>query len=215
MTPVPLVKVCGIRRMEDARLAAELGAAAIGFIFWPGSRRFVEPDAAAEISAALPADVLRVGVFVDQTPAGISDVAVRAGLQAAQLHGSEAVAEYLWLGLTIVKAIAVPDGFDPAVVDAVPASVTVLLDAHDPVRHGGTGRTIDWQAAAAVAARRRTILSGGLTPDNVAAAASRVRPYMIDVSSGVESSPGVKDAARLRAFFAALGAPGRRLDESE
>ncbi len=215
MTPVPLVKVCGIRRMDDARLAAELGAAAIGFIFWPGSRRFIEPDAAAEISAALPADVLRVGVFVDQTPAGISDAAVRAGLQAAQLHGSEAVAEYLWLGLTIVKAIAVPDRFDPAVVDAVPASVTVLLDAHDPVRHGGTGRTIDWQAAAAVAARRRTILSGGLTPDNVAAAASRVRPYMIDVSSGVESSPGVKDAARLRAFFAALGAPGRRLDESE
>lgn len=215
MTSVPLVKVCGVRRLEDARLAVELGAAAIGFIFWPGSRRFVEPEAAAEISAALPADVRRVGVFVDQAPALVSDIAMRAGLHAAQLHGAEAVAAYLPLGLTIVKAIAVPDGFDPAVVDAVPAAVTVLLDAHDPVRHGGTGRTIDWQAAAAVAARRRTILSGGLTPDNVAAAAGRVRPYMLDVSSGVESSPGVKDAARLRAFFAALGAPGRRLDGSE
>lgn len=206
----PRVKVCGISRAEDAQLAAALGAAAIGFIFWPGSRRFVAPAIAAGIAAQLPEGVARIGVFVDQTPAEIGAVAAVAGLTVIQLHGAESAADYAVLGLPIVKAIPVPDAFDPAVVEEVPADVTVLLDAHDPIRRGGTGRTVDWTAAAAVAGRRQTILSGGLTADNVAEAIARVRPYMIDVSSGVESSPGVKDAARLRAFFAAVGAARQR-----
>ncbi len=147
---------------------------------------------------------------MDQTPAEIGAVAAVAGLTVIQLHGAESAADYAVLGLPIIKAIPVPDAFDPAVVEEVPADVTVLLDAHDPIRRGGTGRTVDWTAAAAVAGRRQTILSGGLTADNVAEAIARVRPYMIDVSSGVESSPGVKDAARLRAFFAAVGAARQR-----
>jgi phosphoribosylanthranilate isomerase len=202
------VKVCGIQRIEDAVLAAALGASAIGFIFWPGSPRFIDPARARVIADALPADVLRVGVFVDQAPEYVRDVADRVSLGAAQLHGSESADAYADLGLQLIKAIAVTDPFDGSAIDAVPLEVTVLLDAHDPVRRGGTGRTIDWSIAAAMAARRRTILSGGLNAANVSEAVQRVRPYMIDVSSGVESAPGIKDAARLRAFFNALAHRG-------
>lgn len=201
----PRVKICGIRRAQDARLAVSLGASAVGFIFWPGSPRYVEPGAAGRIAADLPPSVMRVGVFVDAPPAHVAASAAEAGLDAVQLHGRERSGDYAGMGLTVIKAVAVPAGFDPAAVDVEPPDVLVLLDAHDPIRRGGTGQTIDWTTAAAVAARRPTILSGGLTASNVEDAVRTVRPYMIDVSSGVESAPGVKDAARLRAFFAALG----------
>ncbi len=201
---VPLVKVCGIRRVQDALAAVELGASAVGFIFWPGSARFVDPEKARMISAALPAHVLRVGVFVDQEPAHVTEVARRVPLGALQLHGSESAAAYQESGCEIIKAFGVSSTFDTSAVDALPAHVTVLLDAHDPLRHGGTGRTIDWSIAATVSARRRTILSGGLTPQNVREAVRRVHPSMVDVSSGVETAPGIKDPAKLRAFFDAL-----------
>jgi phosphoribosylanthranilate isomerase len=207
----PGVKICGIQRVEDGRLAAELGAAAIGFIFWPGSPRFIDPERASAIAAAIPDHVLRVGVFVDQAPEYVAEVARRVPLGAAQLHGSESVDAYLDLGIAIIKAVAVTDPFDASLIDGLRDDVPILLDAHDPVRRGGTGRTIDWSIAAAMAARRRTILSGGLTPANVREAVDRVRPYMVDVSSGVESAPGIKDAARLREFFGALGSPAEPL----
>jgi phosphoribosylanthranilate isomerase len=200
----PGVKICGIQRVQDATLAAELGAAAIGFIFWPGSARFIAPGTARAVAAALPPPVQKVGVFVDQAPEYVRDVGQSVSLDAVQLHGSESVADYAGLGLRLIKAIAVSDPFDGSAIDALPADVMVLLDAHDPVRHGGTGRTIDWSIAAAMAARRPTILSGGLNAQNVCAAVERVRPEMIDVSSGVESAPGIKDATKLRAFFEAL-----------
>ena len=205
-----LVKVCGMRRVEDAVLAAELGASAVGFIFWPGSPRFIDASNARTIAAAVPPAVLRVGVFVDQAPDFVKQVAERVPLDAVQLHGDESSEDYAGLGVPLIKAIPVSDPFEATVIDAVPEDVTVMLDAHDPVRRGGTGRTIDCSIAAAMAARRRTILSGGLHPQNVSEAVDRVRPYMVDVSSGVESSPGVKDAAKLRAFFRAL-APDRQL----
>jgi phosphoribosylanthranilate isomerase len=201
---VPGVKVCGLRRGEDAALAAELGAAAVGFIFWPASPRFVDPATARAVAAAVPAGVIRVGVFVDQAPAFVEEVIATVPLDAVQLHGTESIAEYTHLGVRLIKAIPVSDPFDGSVIDAVPDEVTVLLDAHDPERRGGTGRTIDWSVAAAMAARRPTILSGGLNPLNVGEAVARVRPYMIDVSSGVESAPGIKDPARMRAFFRAI-----------
>lgn len=198
------VKVCGIRLLEDARLAAELGASAIGFIFWPRSPRYIDPELASIIAAALPQEVMVTGVFVDQEPAAVAAVARAVRLDAIQLHGTEDVAAYAGMPQRLIKAVAVGDGFEPGAIDALPESVTVLLDAHDPVRRGGTGRTIDWSAAAAIAARRETILSGGLNPLNVAEAIARVRPRMIDVSSGVESAPGRKDPATLRALFAAI-----------
>lgn len=199
-----LVKICGITRLEDAVLAVELGASAIGFVFWPASPRAVHPAKAREISAALPARVASIGVFVDQSRDYVSAVAKQAGLSAIQLHGEESLAYAASLHRPVIKAVAVGEGFVPESVDAFPESVTVLLDAHDPVRRGGTGMTIDWSLAAAAAARRPVFLSGGLHPGNIADAIVRVRPFAVDLSSGVESSPGVKDPAKLRALFAAL-----------
>lgn len=203
---IPHVKICGITRAEDGLLAAELAASAVGFIFWPGSPRFIDPWRARAIVRALPPDVSTIGVFVDQPVEYVAAVAKLLSLGAVQLHGSERVEMFAKTGRRIIKSVAVRDGVELAALADLPASVTVLLDAHDPVRHGGTGRTIDWSAAAAVAARRRTILSGGLNPENVRAAVAQVQPYMIDVSSGVESAPGVKDHGKMRALFAALNA---------
>jgi phosphoribosylanthranilate isomerase len=200
------VKICGIRRLEDALLATELGANALGFVFWPSSPRFLDPEDARPIAAALPPFVTTVGVFVDQPLAHVADVARRLNLGAVQLHGQEPPDSYADVGTLVIKAVAVRDGVDcgPA-IQAVPPCATVLLDAHDPIRRGGTGRTIDWSQAAAAARTRPVILSGGLNADNVRTAVEIVHPYAVDISSGVESTPGVKDASRLRALFAALG----------
>lgn len=195
------VKICGIRRKEDALLAAELGACAVGFVFWPGSPRFIDPYRARPIAAALPPCVAPIGVFVDQAPAYVAGVASLVNLAAVQLHGAEAIEMYSHLGHRVIKAFGVDGSFEAAALRTVPAHVTVLLDAHDPVRRGGTGRTIEWNAAAEVARSRRTILSGGLDASNIRAAIEAVQPYAVDVSSGVESAPGVKDSGRLREFF--------------
>jgi phosphoribosylanthranilate isomerase len=198
------IKICGIRRLEDASLAVKLGASALGFVFWPSSPRFIEPELARELIGSLPAFATTVGVFVDQPPAYVSEVARRLKLGAVQLHGNEPPEAYEGVPCRLIKALAVANGIDTEVAAAaVPETATVLLDAHDPVKRGGTGRTIDWTIAAGLARRRPIILSGGLDADNVSAAIEAVRPYAIDVSSGVEAAPGVKDANRLRALFAA------------
>jgi phosphoribosylanthranilate isomerase len=202
----PRVKVCGICRAEDAQLAVTLGASAIGFIFWPASPRYCDPARAEEIAGGLPAHITAVGVFVDQPVNHVIEVANRVRLGAVQLHGSEVVEEFARVRQPLIKAVAVTNSFVPEDVDRLPAGVTVLLDAHDPVRRGGTGRTIDWTTAAQVAVRRRTILSGGLRAENVREAIAHVHPHMVDVSSGVESAPGLKDPAKLHAFFAAMAA---------
>lgn len=196
------VKVCGITRREDALLAADLGASAVGFVFWPHSPRYVEPEAAAEIARALPADVAPVGVFVDPPLDDVRRIAARVGLAAVQLHGDEPATLCDGLPYRVLKAVPVVAGAATrAAAERVPRRVTVLLDARDPVRRGGTGRTVDWGVAAEVAARRRIFLAGGLGPGNVGEALRTVRPYGVDVSSGVEARPGRKDAGRLRVFF--------------
>jgi phosphoribosylanthranilate isomerase len=200
------VKICGICRVEDAAHAVALGASAIGFVFWPGSPRFIEPARARDIAAQLPAYVTAVGVFVDQPAAYVEEVAALVPLGAVQLHGAESIDAFAGVRQRVIKSAAVTETFDPAAVEGWPSFVTVLLDAHDPIRRGGTGRTIDWAVAARVARQRPTILSGGLTAANVAEAIARVQPEMIDVSSGVESAPGYKDADKLREFFAAVAA---------
>jgi phosphoribosylanthranilate isomerase len=200
------VKICGLRRAEDAELAAELGAAALGFVFWPGSPRFIDPYRVRPIVRALPPFAATVGVFVDQPVEYVMGVAGLLNLSAIQLHGAEPIEPYAHSSYRLIKGVPVTDGFDGRELARIPAAVTILLDAHDPVRRGGTGRTIDWSRAAAAARVRPIMLSGGLSPDNVRAAVELVRPYAIDVSSGVESSPGVKDPAKLRALFAALHA---------
>jgi len=198
------VKICGITRPEDAEIAAALGADAVGFVFWPRSPRFIDPGRARVIARALPPMVTAVGVFADQPPEEVGRVAAAVGLGAVQLHGQERISDYAELTCRVIKAVPMGPGRSPDAALALPAHVTVLLDAHDPVRLGGTGTTIDWTVAATVARARRVILSGGLRPANVRDAIATVAPYAVDVSSGVEASPGRKDPERLRALFDAI-----------
>jgi phosphoribosylanthranilate isomerase len=197
------VKVCGITRAQDAELAIRLGAAAVGFVFWPGSARYVAPDAARSVAEVVPAGVMKVGVFVNEDLDAVRNVMDVVGLDAAQLHGSETPDYCRMLRRRILKTIAMQRG-ESVDVSRFDSDVVLLLDAHDPERYGGTGRTVNWDAAREIAAIRPTILAGGLNAANIRLAVRSVRPYGVDVSSGVESAAGVKDPARLRSFFEAL-----------
>ena len=198
-----LVKICGITRLEDAELAVSCGANAVGFVFWRNSPRFIDPVRAQAIAAALPPFVTPVGVFVNQPAEDVNAVATLVGLGDVQLHGDETVEYAAAMTRPVLKALTLTTTADHT-FDRWPPATMVLLDAHDPVRRGGTGMTVDWTRAASIAARRPIVLAGGLTSGNVVDAIDRVRPFGIDVSSGVESSPGIKDEARIRALFAAL-----------
>jgi phosphoribosylanthranilate isomerase len=199
-----LVKICGITRLEDALDAAALGASAIGLVFWPGSPRAVDPIAARAIVEALPPLVTPIGVFVDQPESEVDRIAGNVRLGAVQLHGRESPAYCARLRRPVIKAFGVDESFDEAQMEPYPAGVTVLLDARDDTKRGGTGRRIDWTVAARVAAKRRTVLAGGVDASNVEDAIRAVRPFAIDVSSGVEREPGVKDHAKMRALFEAV-----------
>ena len=194
-----LVKVCGITRMEDARAAAAHGATAVGFVFWSGSPRCVEADAAAAIVATLPASVTPVGVFVNAPIETIVRTAERAGLGAVQLHGDERAAEARVLRWPILRSATL--GNAAALRETWPDGTVLLLDADEPTRRGGTGQAVDWQQAATVARQGRVVLAGGLTPENVAEAVARVRPFGVDVSSGVEDAPGVKNMDKMARFL--------------
>jgi phosphoribosylanthranilate isomerase len=204
MTPDPLtnrvIKICGITRLSDALHAISHGAGALGFVFWPQSPRYIAPERAAAIIAALPPDVDAVGVFVNESVDGIRAIVATTGISAIQLHGDEPPAYASALGWPVLKAIRVADAEDAA--GTWPAGTTFLVDAADPVRRGGTGVTVDWQQAAVAARGRRVMLAGGLTPDNVAAAIDAVRPFGVDVASGVEDAPGVKNQDKVARFLA-------------
>ena len=201
-----LVKICGITRESDAAAAVEAGASAIGFIFWPEGVRYVKPQRAREIVRTLPAFVTAVGVFVNETVERVNAVADIVGLGAVQLHGEEDPDWVERFERPVIKAVSRVDN-DTAI--RWPAQVTLLVDAHDPVNRGGTGVRADWAAAARLAAARRTLLAGGLRPENVVEAVTAVRPFGIDVSSGVEDAPGLKNPDRIRALFEALRAVPR------
>ena len=194
-----MVKICGITRQQDAEAAVAHGASAIGFIFWPDSPRFIDPYRARTIAKTLPPFVSTVGVFVNQPKDFINGVASLVPLSVVQLHGDEPPAFAARLSRPVMKAITRPES-----VTEWPKQVMLLFDVHDPVKRGGTGRVVDWTIAATVAHERRIVLAGGLTPDNVADAVAAVQPFGIDVSSGVELSPGIKDERRIAALFAAI-----------
>ncbi|HEY6103526.1 MAG TPA: phosphoribosylanthranilate isomerase [bacterium] len=191
------VKICGITDPAAAAVAAAAGADAIGLIFAP-SRRRVTVERAREIVGTLPPFVAKVGVFVDETRERIVETVEAVGLDTVQLHGSETPGFAGSFALPVLKAIRVRDEGSLATLDDY-AVAAYLLDTFDPELLGGTGRTFDWALAAAAALRHRILLSGGLRPDNVLEALDRVRPYGVDVSSGVETS-GVKDHAKIREF---------------
>jgi phosphoribosylanthranilate isomerase len=201
------VKICGITRAEDAKRAADLGAWAVGFVFWPRSPRFIEPSRARAIVDQLPAYVMPVGVFVDQPMEDVEEIARVVRLGAVQLHGDESVAYARPLTRRVIKALGLPQALADGILQGW-GDATVLLDATDAERRGGTGRPIDWRQAAEVARRRPVVLAGGLRPDNVAEAVRVVRPAAIDVSSGVERAPGEKDPRLMQALFAAVSSVG-------
>jgi len=200
------VKICGITELEDARLAVELGASALGFNFYPPSPRYVAPAAAAEIIQQLPPLVMPVGVFADETDAEhVATIAREGRVAAVQLHGPRFFATNCRLrNYLVIRAVAVGEAFKLEELTALHASA-FLLDAFDPQLIGGTGKTFDWSVAREAKQFGPVILAGGLTPENVAQAIREVQPFAVDVASGVESAPGKKDAAKLRAFFAAVG----------
>jgi phosphoribosylanthranilate isomerase len=201
-----LVKICGLTSPEDARAAAEAGAAAIGLVFWSRSPRAVDLPAARRIAAGLPPFVLRVGVFVDEEPGVIARIADSVGLDLVQLHGSEPPEAIAALPRRALKAVRVGGGFRPE--DALRYAghaAGLLLDTGEAALPGGTGRAFDWSVVASLRDRLGfLVLAGGLTPDNVATAIRVVRPDAVDVSSGVEAGPGRKDPAKMRAFVAAV-----------
>ena len=204
------VKICGLTRIEDARLAVDLGADAIGMIFWPQSPRVVNVEQARAICCAVPPFVTRVGVFVNLPPHDVAGIAQAVDLDVVQLHGDEDLEVFGRVGRRLLKTVSLTADDRLADVAAWPEHVMPLVDAHDATRRGGTGRVANWPRAALLARRRSIVLAGGLTPDNVGDAIRQVRPWAVDVSSGVERGPGVKSAERLRAFFNEVEAAGRQ-----
>lgn len=198
------VKVCGLTRKADVDAAVAAGADAVGFVLWQGSPRAVTPEHVASVTPDVPVRVWKVGVFVNASPDETARAIAVAGLTAIQLHGQEDVRQFLNLGVQVIKAAAPRNAEDVQALAALPPQVLVLIDAHDPVHHGGTGRSADWPTAARVAAIRPILLAGGLTASNVQSALAAVQPWGVDVSSGVETSPGIKDPSRIQAFMSTL-----------
>ena len=198
------VKICGITNLRDALLAAEAGADALGFNFWRGSPRFIEPAKAKRIIAELPPLVTPVGLFVNESPGGVKRVAKQTGLSTVQLHGDESPQEVKGLvaaGLTVIKVVTVGRDFRAAGLRAFAAADAFLLDAQVKGLRGGTGRKFDWAKARAARRYGQIILAGGLTPGNIARAIRAAQPYAVDVSSGVERRPGRKDPEKVRRFI--------------
>jgi phosphoribosylanthranilate isomerase len=208
---VTRVKICGITRLQDAELAASLGAWALGFILWPQSKRHVEEAVAAGIARQVRRQVELVGVFVNPTLDAVAHAVDAIGLTHIQLHGDEGPSFALEAGrrtgAKVIKATRVASAADLQAPERFRTNFHLLDTAVEGVV-GGSGRSWDWSLAARRRSKVPTILSGGLTPENVAVGIAAVRPYAVDVASGVEASPGVKDHAKLEAFLS-VAAPAR------
>ncbi|MBS0152567.1 MAG: phosphoribosylanthranilate isomerase [Nitrospira sp.] len=200
------IKICGITNVEDAKVAVAAGADALGFVLYRKSPRFVEAAMVRRIVAGLPPFVLPVGVFVNEEPSLVRSILDDCGLALAQLHGDEPASYCQDLGRPVLKALRLKNrGTFLALAEFQGrANVRgVLIDAFSNQAYGGTGQTVDWTLAQEAARSTPVVLAGGLTPANVAEAIARVRPYGVDVSSGVELSPGKKDHDKVRTFIEA------------
>lgn len=196
------IKICGLRRQEDALRAADLGADFLGFIFVPSTPRFIEPERAAAVAAPLRDRETRpklVGVFRDASPDYIREIASVVGLDMVQLHGTETDDDIRAIGIPAIKTFRVGDTLPDTT--SHPGAEWFLFDTFEERRAGGTGRRFDWSLLAMYPRTKPFLIAGGLTPDNIAAAISLVRPDAIDVASGVESEPGVKDHQKLEQLF--------------
>ena len=201
------VKICGITNLRDAQDAVDNGADAIGFNFYPGSKRYISPSDAALVSAQIPMRVEKIGVFVNSTLEEMLEIENEIQLDSVQLHGDESP-EFIEnvraeSEASIIKAVRIDAGFDPTDILKYKADA-ILLDAFSESERGGTGQTFDWTIAKkCVELVDQVYLAGGLSPDNVADAIRTVRPFAVDVASGVESLPGKKDPAKVSAFIKA------------
>jgi phosphoribosylanthranilate isomerase len=194
------VKICGITNLDDALLALDAGADALGFVFCSASPRHIFPEQAALIISQLPPFIQTVGLFVNESSDVVNKTADLCGIDIVQLHGDEPPDFCAEINRRIIKAVRVKDITSLESMQEFPVS-TYLLDAWSPAAYGGTGQTFNWDIAELAARQHRIILAGGLTPENIVDAIRQVRPYGVDVSSGVESSPGKKDAAKVREFI--------------
>jgi phosphoribosylanthranilate isomerase len=198
--PAVRVKICGITRLQDLQAAVTAGADAVGFVFAPESRRALPAAQAAALAAEVPAFIARVGLFMDQEYDVVAGVLDRVPLSLLQFHGREAPAFCRRFGRPYIKALGMRSAPDLAQAAAAFAdAAALLLDSHAQGQAGGTGQVFDWGRVPRLG--RPLVLAGGLTPDNVRAAVQRVRPWGVDVSSGVEDAPGIKNAGKIEAFI--------------
>ncbi len=198
------IKICGITRLEDALVAAELGADALGFVFHKPSPRYIEPEKAAGIIGKISRLVTTVGVFVDLPTGQLREIVATAGLDRAQLSGAESPEYCRTLGVNWIKGFRLATEEDLGQISAYGTDADILLDSYVKGVPGGTGKKFNWEWAAAARSHGRVILAGGLGPDNVAMAIRAAAPYAVDVSSGVEREPGIKDHQKIRKFMAAV-----------
>jgi phosphoribosylanthranilate isomerase len=204
-----IIKICGIKTLEIAQASVEAGADMLGFNFYPPSSRYITPEKCTEIlSALIPghASLVTVGIFVNEDPDRIREIMTTCKLDLAQLAGDETPQDLTALGGKALKAVrpcSLPEAEEQLRVFGRPTAPALLVDAHIKGAYGGTGETGDWALARQLAAQAPILLAGGLNPENVAAAVRAVDPWGVDVASGVESSPGVKDLAKILAFIAA------------
>ena len=194
------IKICGITNMDDALLAAELGADALGFIFVKSSPRYIHPSAARKIIQELPPFVVPVGVVADSTRKDILKLIEETRIRCIQFHGNELPKQMTKFSIQIYKSFRVDKEFNLETLQHYKGSA-YLLDTHVDGTLGGTGKTFDWEIAIAAKAYGCIILAGGLTPENIAEAVKKVQPYAVDVNSGVESAPGKKDKNKLKLLF--------------
>jgi phosphoribosylanthranilate isomerase len=194
------VKICGITSLDDALVAVDAGADALGFVFYGKSPRYIPPQTASRIIIALPPFVQTVGLFVNCESGIVNELADSCGLDLVQLHGDEPPDYCNLIERRVIKALRVRGRDSLEMIGNYKVS-GILLDAYAPNAYGGTGKTFNWDIAREVADRFSIILAGGLTSDNVGEAVKSVRPYAVDVSSGVESAPGIKDSDKVREFI--------------
>jgi phosphoribosylanthranilate isomerase len=208
------IKICGITNPDDALVAVQAGADALGFVFHKPSPRCMTPEAVRRIVASLPPFVVPVGVFVNEELKHVRDLMDFCGLALVQLHGEETATYCEELGLPLVKAIRLRDRASFLTMAEYKGRTQVrgfLIDSHSESAYGGTGQVADWNLAAEAARTAPVLLAGGLTPENVREGLLKVRPYGVDVSSGVEASPGKKDSAKMKAFIEAVKLVSREL----
>lgn len=193
------IKICGITNLDDAILCAENGANALGFVFYKQSKRYINPDAAAEIISNLPPFILKVGVFVNEDPGTINNIIKDTGLNIAQLHGSETVSHTKKICAPVIKSFRVDTNFNWDTINNF-KNCTVLLDSFSRNEFGGSGKAFDWNNIPGILCNK-IILSGGISIDNIEVVFRKIKPAAVDLSSSLEIEPGKKDSNKVKDFF--------------